>query len=257
LAALFKDNVPVFEFPNIAAFSDILHGVFSRNGGVSTGPYRSLNVSFSNGDNEGHVTRNRQIISQCFDNRALVFTKQVHGTDVHILSKHGNGGCEGDPDQMPFCDALVTDIPGKMLVIQVADCQPILLYDPEKRVIANIHSGWRGSVGDIIGKTIKAMQDKFGCQGRDMYAGIGPSLGPCCAEFIHFRSELPEIFWKYKNCSNLFNFWSISFDQLFSAGVLPEKIYSSKICTKCNKDQFFSYRGEGVTGRFAAVIGLI
>jgi YfiH family protein len=257
LIPICKDKIPLFEFPNMAGCSDIMHGVFTRNGGVSKGPYKSLNVSFSNGDDGEHVTGNRRFISQYFAKNTLVFTKQVHGTDIHILSKQDSMSCKGNPDQIPFCDALVTDVPGKMLVIQVADCQPVLLYDPQKRVVANVHSGWRGSISNIIGKTIKVMEKKFGCRGGNIFAGIGPSLGPCCAEFIHFRKEIPEIFWKYRDNSDYFDFWSISIDQLCSAGVLPEKIFSSKVCTKCNTDQFFSYRGEGVTGRFAAVIGLI
>ncbi len=254
---IYKDNVPIFEFPNMAGCSDILHGIFSRNGGVSTGPYNSLNVSFSNSDNGENVARNRQIIFQCLDHKPLFFTRQVHKTDVYILSKKDIGEPEDNSDQAPLCDALVTDLPGKMLVIQVADCQPVLLYDSKKRVVANVHSGWRGSVGNIIGKTIKAMHDHFGCRTQDIFAGIGPSLGPCCAEFIHFRKEIPEKFWQYKDDSDSFDFWAISFDQLCSAGVLADKIYSSNICTKCNVDRFFSYRGEGVTGRFAAAIGLI
>ncbi len=257
MSPMHRNNLFILKFPNMAGCSGIMHGIFTRNGGVSKGSYKSLNVSFSNGDDGKHVAINRQLISQYLDHKTLVFTKQVHGTDVHVLSKQDMKGCKDDSDQVAFCDALVTDIPGKLLAIQVADCQPVLLYDPQKHVIANVHSGWRGSIGDIIGKTIKVMEEKFGCRRRDIFAGIGPSLGPCCAEFIHFREEIPEMLWKYKDDLDHFDFWSISFDQLCSAGVLPGKIYSSKICTKCNTDQYFSYRGEGVTGRFAAVIGLI
>ncbi len=252
-----SNKVPIFEFPHMAGCSGIMHGIFSRNGGVSMEPYKSLNVSFSNGDDREHVAGNRDLISQCFNNKTLVFANQVHGTAIHVLSQQKDSGCKGDSDRIAFCDAIVTDMPGKMLVIQVADCQSVLLYDSKKRVIANVHSGWRGSISGIIGKTIKVMEEKFGCRGPDVFAGIGPSLGPCCAEFIHFRNEIPEKFWKYKDNSDHFDFWSISYDQLCSAGVLPENIYASKVCTKCNTDQFFSYRGEGVTGRFAAVIGLV
>jgi hypothetical protein len=123
-------------------------------------------------------------------------------------------------------------------------------------VVANIHSGWRGSIGNIIGCTLQKMTAAFGTSAGDLVAGIGPSLGPCCAEFVHYRKEIPRSLWSYKNTDHHFNFWAISHDQLCEAGVSTEHIFASKLCTRCHTDRFFSYRGEGTTGRFAAVIGL-
>ncbi|HUT43902.1 MAG TPA: laccase domain-containing protein, partial [Desulfobacterales bacterium] len=123
-------------------------------------------------------------------------------------------------------------------------------------VVANVHSGWRGSINNIIGCTLKVMENSFGCRSRDVVAGIGPSLGPCCAEFVNYKKEIPEAFWKYKNDTNHFDFWSISRDQLCEAGVLFENVDLSRMCTKCDSNRFFSFRGEGTTGRFAALIGL-
>ena len=82
----------------------------------------------------------------------------------------------------------------------------------------------------------------------DLIAAIGPSLGPCCAEFVHYRKEIPRSFWPYKNADHHFNFWAISHDQLCEAGVPTEHIFASKLCTRCHADRFFSYRGEGTTG---------
>ena len=182
----------------------------------------------------------------------LVFASQVHGDDILILKKDSS-------DKRPFPmtgDAIITDIPGKNLVIQTADCQAVLLYDTVKKVAANVHSGWRGSICNIIGKTVQAMKEIFGCHPGDIFAGIGPALGPCCAEFIHYEKEIPGIYWKYKNNSHHFDFRAISRDQLCSAGLKAENIHSTEMCTKCRTDLFFSYRGEGNTGRFAAVIGI-
>jgi YfiH family protein len=131
-----------------------------------------------------------------------------------------------------------------------------MVYDPVRRVVANIHSGWRGSIGNIIGRTLQEMTAAFGTAAGDVVAGIGPSLGPCCAEFVHYRKEIPRSFWPYKNADHHFNFWAISHDQLCEAGVPTEHIFASQLCTRCHTDRFFSYRGEGTTGRFAAVIGL-
>jgi len=140
--------------------------------------------------------------------------------------------------------------------IQVADCQPILLWDPVRQVAANVHSGWRGSVQNIPGLTVAVMQERFNCNAKDMLAAIGPSLGPCCSEFVHYRTEIPQRFWRYKDAADRFDFWAITCDQLQTAGIDPVNIACSGICTRCSTDRFFSYRGEGTTGRFAAVIGL-
>ena len=154
-------------------------------------------------------------------------------------------------------DAMVTDIYGRNLVIQVADCQAVLLYEPVRRVIANVHCGWRGSIQNIIGRAIEVMEQRFGCRPSRIQAGIGPSLGPCCAEFDNYRKEIPMEFWRYKGLNAHFDFWSLSRDQMTRAGMTETNIELSGICTRCHTDDFFSYRAAKTTGRFAAVIGLI
>ena len=153
-------------------------------------------------------------------------------------------------------DGLVTHVAGKTLAIKLADCQAVLIYDPIQKVVGNVHSGWRGSIQNIIGRCIETMTTNFGSDPKDMIAGISPSLGPCCAEFINYKTEIPMPFWKYKNSTNHFDFWRISRDQLVGSGVLPDHIELSDICTKCNSHLFYSYRQSRDTGRFAAVIGL-
>jgi copper oxidase (laccase) domain-containing protein len=123
-------------------------------------------------------------------------------------------------------------------------------------VVAAIHSGWRGSVANIIGRTVAAMVETYGARPERMVAGIGPSLGPCCAEFIHYRQEMPEPLWRYKDDGCHFDFWRLSRDQLRAAGVADRRIETCGLCTRCRTDLFYSYRGEKTTGRFAAVIGL-
>jgi purine-nucleoside/S-methyl-5'-thioadenosine phosphorylase / adenosine deaminase len=274
-----KNGVFFLEFPKLAGLSGILHGVFTRKNGKSKGPFQSLNVSFGVGDNDQTVLENRKIISRCFNDNDLIFLDQIHGTRIIAYSKENGfyrvldaNDCFKDEysetlsaqidiygiesERRFEADAIVTDIPGKLLVIQVADCQSVLIYDPVQKVAANVHSGWRGSINNIIGCTLKVMENSFGCRSRDIVAGIGPSLGPCCAEFVNYKNEIPEAFWKYKNDTHHFDFWSISRDQLCEAGVLLENVDLSRMCTKCDLERFFSYRGEGTTGRFAALIGL-
>lgn len=279
MIAKHKNGVSFFEFINLAQFTGVQHAVFTRNTGKSTGPFRSLNVSFGVGDDDRNVELNRKIISECMEQKDLVFVDQVHGIRVIFFSVDKNtsqrfdsdvsfesedsesineqiGLFDFDSERKLIGDALVTNISKKFLVVQVADCQSILIYDPDRGVVANVHSGWRGSIKNIIGRTIKMMNKRFGCISRDLIAGIGPSLGPCCAEFINYQKEIPKSFWRYKDNNQHFDFWSASYDQLGEAGLLAENVSLSRICTKCDTDRFFSFRGEGTTGRFASIIGL-
>jgi len=273
------DGVSFFQFPKLTGLADVRHGIFTRNAGESIGVYRSLNVSFGVGDESRNVKQNRKIISRCIEGGDLVFIDQVHGTrvltfnnesevgnavaaddfsqDSHAYIKHGKNGdnASGSSDNL-VGDAMVTNVRGKFLAVQVADCQSVLMYEPVRQVIANVHAGWRGSIKNIVGRTIKTMERKFGCCSRNIVAGISPSLGSCCAQFVNYQKEIPAMYWKYKDDRDHFDFWSISRDQLCDAGVLIENIDVSQVCTKCDTGNFFSFRGEKNTGRFASVIGL-
>jgi len=243
-------GVQYFQFPNLSGLPGLRHGIFTRRGGVSHHPYESLNVGLGVGDIRDNVKENRRRVARCMSTDHLIFTRQVHGTGVvKIEDDHVPG--------VPLTgDALITDLPGNFIAIQVADCQPVLLFDPEKRAVAAVHSGWRGSVENVIGHTVAAMGEAFSSRPENILAGIGPSLGPCCGEFVNYRRELPEHFWKYGDDTNRFDFWAVSRDQLTDCGVRDENIHVGQMCTRCRTDLFFSYRGEGTTGRFMAVIGL-
>lgn len=251
-----KNGASFYQFESLAQLTGIRHGIFTRHFGFSTGPFESLNISFGLGDKVAHVKANRQIVARAINSRELVYAQQVHGDQIRIL-KPEDFACKAAAEKsLETVDALITDASGKFLTIQLADCQSIMLYDAVRRVVANIHCGWRGSIKNIAGQTVQAMREHFKCRPADIVAGIGPSLGPCCAEFVNYRKEIPEKFWPYKTANNYFDFWAISRDQLADAGVLQENIEVSNVCTCCNTGIFFSYRGEGQTGRFAAVIGL-
>lgn len=247
-----SDGLIYYQFPILSRCAGISHGVFTRKGGVSQGPYESLNVAIHNGDRVEDVRENRCRMAKALGgNVRLACCSQVHGDDVHVLSRMD---IDSSDERLIVADALVTDIPGIALVIQVADCQSVLLFDPERRVIANVHSGWRGSISNIVGKTVRVMQERFGSKAEHIRAGIGPSLGACCAEFIHYRTEIPEVFWSYRVDDTHFDFWRLTRDQLAAEGVLESHIEESGVCTRCRSDLFFSYRRRKVTGRFASAI---
>jgi YfiH family protein len=250
-------------FDHMAEQPGLIHGVFSREGGVSLPPWKGLNIGLGCGDNPEHVRENRLRMLKALGVTRAVFLSQVHGDDIHIIPKGQVNPDEcwnpvtADTKSPITADGVITDEPGLGLVIQVADCQAVILYDPAKQVAANVHSGWRGSVADILGKTIARMASEFGCRPDTILAGISPSLGPCCAEFVNFRKELPKGFHRYKMAGRpVFDFWRASADQLTARGILQDHIRCMQVCTVCRTDRFFSFRGEKNTGRFAAVAAL-
>ncbi|MBU4052993.1 MAG: peptidoglycan editing factor PgeF [Proteobacteria bacterium] len=252
-----NSKIPHFQFPHFLEFSFVNHGIFSRIGGVSAPPNEALNVSLNTGDSIHHVLENRRRIHSCVGGKDLVFMNQVHGDHILVLEDYASTSSDL-PGPYGTGDAIITREQGRNIVVQVADCQPVLLLDPVQKVVAGVHSGWRGSVLNIAGKTVAFMREKFNCNPADIKAGIGPSLGPCCSEFLNYQQEIPEFLWKYKDPkTENFDFWSLTIDQLTQEGVSGKNIHGSGICTKCHSEQFFSYRKHRQTGRLAAVIGLI
>jgi len=252
-------EIRIFEFTHLKREPGIIHGIFTRAGGVSTGAFESLNVGMNSGDNRDAIARNRKLITLKMGMKPFVFLNQVHGDTIKVLKHDDNDMQEVfEPGVETYtADALVTDMKDIFLVIQVADCQAVMLYDPEKKVIANVHSGWKGSIVNIAGATIDKMVEIFGCRPEDIMAGISPSLGPCCAEFRDYKTLIPEHLWKYKSEDrDYFDFWKMTEDQLMHRGVKKDNIENMHICTVCNNDLFYSYRREKTTGRFACVIAL-
>lgn len=229
--------------------------MFNRNGGISKPPFSFLNCSFAVGDDREAVIANRATIKDTMKLDRLVSVGQVHGYGIYCLEEF-----PADDLEIDGYDAIVSPLPEVGLMMQHADCQAVLLCDPDRRIIAAVHSGWRGSVGDILGKTVRLMSDRYAARPKDMLAVISPSLGPCCSEFINHRLELPEQFLRFRTVENHFNFWQISREQLTTAGLLSPSISVAGVCTSCSPD-YFSYRrarrtGDGVTGRNGSVIVL-
>lgn len=249
--------MPFFKFSIFSEFSGIGHALFTRSGGVSDGDFQSLNVGLGVGDDEHSVRRNRAAIAETVGAPDMVFLNQIHSARVLTFQKTGLRSHSAAACEPPLsADAMVTDIPGQFLAVQTADCQAILLYDPRRKVVGAVHSGWRGSIANISGACVDVMKTDFGCRPTDIFAGVSPSLGPCCAEFVHYRKEFPEPFWPFKLRSHYFDFWAVTRRQLLDAGLLPEHIELAHICTKCNPHLFFSFRAQKRTGRQAAIIGL-
>ncbi len=235
----------------------LAHGVYTRHGGVSLPPYASLNVAWNNGDDPAAVRENLARVRESLGTRYLASSLQVHGDTVQVLERIPLKN--PDPDafliRAPEGDALLTSLEDVGLMIKIADCQAVFLVDPENKVVANVHCGWRGSVRNLAGKSVALLRSQYASRPERLLAAVSPSLGPCCAEFRNYREELPPAFWDYQVKPTYFDFWEITRRQLLDAGLKPDHIEIAGYCTVCRKEDYFSYRGERITGRMAAVIG--
>jgi polyphenol oxidase len=241
-------TIPYLQFSILLKHKKFTHAIFTRKGGISKPPYDSLNVSFNTGDHNDCVGENLALIKNQIGAKNLISMNQVHGTGIITLR-----GDTINDIEMSSADAIITDIPLLGIMVKQADCQGVIMYDPYKSVAAVAHCGWRGNVQDILGSVVKRMEKEFGCKAENITAAIGPSLGPCCAEFRTYKDIFPPEFTGFLAGDSRFNLWEISRMQLLKAGLLKTNIETACICTKCNNDLFYSYRADGDTGRFGAV----
>jgi YfiH family protein len=180
----------------------------------------------------------------------ILSVKQVHGTDALVLDSPVEQGQVFDGGW----DALVTDQPGVMVTVRTADCVPVLLHDPVRRVVAAIHAGWRGAVAGIVPKTVALLVSRFGATVKDMRMAIGPSAGPCCYEVDEpVLTRLREVFPEWRSVVSPVDTQKARLDlrafvrrQALIDGLDAERIATVNACTICQPDLFFSYRREGV-----------
>lgn len=259
-------KLPAYQFHQMQKFSDqVEHAVFGREGGVSMGPFNGLNVRFGVGDKETAVKKNRELICEVLGIKGvnLISADQTHSKNVLVVDEDSLAG-HSEYDERSNTDALITNFPGAALMIQVADCQAILMYDQGNKAIAAIHAGWKGLKQDISGATVRMMKKHFGTKPENILVGIAPSLGPCCSFFSNPEKELPKSFHKYIDRQKRVDLWAFSLQQLQESGIKKENIELSRVCTQCGKGggkggkgRFFSFRAQlGITGRFGAVIML-
>ncbi len=225
--------------------------VTSRYGGVSETPYDSLNLALHVSDNPKNVLANRTLVAQKhhFLIENLIYMDQTHSANIAIIKDCASNKIEN-------CDALITNVKNIPLMVMVADCIPILLYDPVNQVIAVVHAGRNGTFNQIAKKTVLKMVDEFHCCASNVLVYLGTSIHKCCYEV---GEEIVRIVPK-KYCEKRDEKWyldlqSMNVDQLLSLGVVRENIEIASVCTCCDKD-YFSYRREGVTGRFAGIMKL-
>lgn len=250
---------PFYTFENLSVYPKLLHFVSSG----------AMDIGYPDGVSSEHMLYARQKLGEAvgFDAKVMTLGHQVHSSHVACIKQEDGGrGSRDRESRLPDTDALVTNLPGICLTVLSADCVPILLFDPEKEVIAAVHAGWRGTVAGIAAETVRTMQKEYGCRPETIRAGIGPSIGKCCFEV---KKDVAERFLQvFGNTSSVVaakkekekyyvDLWEADRLFLISAGLSAENIELARLCTRCHPEEFFSYRYNGNdAGRFGAGIML-
>lgn len=251
-------GVKYFTFPSFGR--ELAQGIFTRQGGVSPAPWAALNIGSTVGDELERVRENRNRALQALGLQVDSFYDvwQVHG--VNVVRAEAPRPPEARPLQ---ADAILTDRPGVSLLMRFADCVPIFLHDPGKKVIAIAHAGWLGTVIGTVRNAVRAMQVNYGCLASDLQAAIGPSIGPDHYEIgPEVVNRVREAFGEasvnmliQREGKTHFDLWSANRYQLEQAGV--RQVETAGICTACHTEDWFSHRAEkGRTGRFGAILAL-
>ncbi len=260
-------DITYITFPKLDATGLVRHIFSTKLGGVSPYPYGPMNMSF-NLDTRENVIKNYELLCACvgIDTSHLVLSKQTHTNNVMVVNK-SHCGTGYDKDSFQDIDGLITNESGVALVTQYADCTPLIFCDPVKKVIATSHSGWRGTVKEIGKITVEKMQKEFGCNPADIIACIGPCISKCCYEvdtpvYEEFKKleylKLDEIFTDKGEGKYWLDMAQANKQVLLNAGIKPENMDISDLCTNCNADTLHSHRAtKGQRGTIGVIIELI
>lgn len=257
-------------FPMLDATGLVEHIVTTRHGGVSEGIFGAMNLSFGRGDAKENVEKNYQIVANAMhsDSQDIVCTHQTHTTNVRKVDASDKGKGVVLPRDYTDVDALITNEKGVVISAFYADCVPILFLDPVKKAIGSAHSGWRGTVGRIGREVVKHMMEAYDSKPEDVIACIGPSICQSCYEVsedvaLCFENEFGKdraslILYRKDNGKYQLDLWMANYLVLTDAGIRPEHISVTDICTCCNPEYLFSHRAShGERGGLGAFIKLL
>ena len=263
-------QVPYLVFPLLEQTGLVRHLFSTREGGVSTGIYASMNVSYSRGDKKEAVDENFRRIAGIFHSTPdqMVCSKQTHTTNVRLVTKEDCGKGITRKADYDDVDGLITDVPGIILCTFYADCVPLYFVDMKRKAIGLSHSGWRGTVNRMGEKTLKAMGDAFGTRAEDVVAAVGPSICQDCYEIGEevadaFRESFPGDWERVLKDGVREGKYQLDLQEanrmiLKDAGVFPERIAVTDLCTCCNSGVLFSHRASGgKRGNLGAFLELV
>lgn len=264
-----KNGTVFLTYPKLDRIPGIIHGFSTRLGGVSTGMWSSMNLSFTRGDEEENVRENFRRIADAigFLPEDIVASDQTHTTNVRVVKEEDRGSGITKPRSYSDVDGMITNVPGLVLATFYADCVPLYFVDPVKGAIGLSHSGWRGTAGKIGAVTVKRMQEEFGSDPSDIYGAIGPSICQECYEVSEdvieeFSRSFEQKYWdklfyKKENEKYQLNLWEANRIVFMESGIQPQNISMPGICTCCNPQFLFSHRAsKGKRGNLAAFLGL-
>jgi len=242
----------------LTPFTQLTHAFSTKENGYSLKPFSQNNLAYHVHDNSDLVLKNHKNYAKYldYDVSKLVHMEQVHGSTITLIDK------TTDLTKIPKCDALITKEKNIPLMVMVADCIPILVYDPKAEVIAVVHAGRAGVFNQILIKTIKKMETEFNTDSKNLRIVLGPSIRQCCYEVgKEIKDETKELNYSYaikeKNKTYYLDLVSIIKHDLKALAIEEENIETIDYCTSCNKDIFFSYRAEkNNTGRFSGLLML-
>ena len=250
-------------------FPDIVHAFSTRLGGVSQGIYSSMNLSFTRGDEDAAVHENYRRLAKAvgFSAEDIVTSDQTHTANVRVITEEDRGNGITKPRPYTDVDGMVTNVPGLVLATFYADCVPLYFVDPVKKVIGLSHSGWRGTVGKIGKVTVETMCREFKSRPEDILAAVGPSICQDCYEVSEdvirqFQKNFPEdcwdaLFYQKENQKYQLNLWKANELIFYEAGILPEHIAVTNLCTHCNSEILYSHRQAGdARGNLCAFLAL-
>ncbi len=262
-------TVPLLHIPLLESTGIIKEGFSTRAGGVSKGIFSTMNLSFTRGDEREAVEENYRRIAKALDvdYDRFVFSDQTHTTNVLQVTEKDAGNGITREREYPDIDGLITNVPGLVLTTFYADCVPLYFVDPVHRAIGLSHSGWRGTVNRMGQVTIERMQEAYGTDPADLICAIGPSICQDCYEVSEdvieqFAAAFPgheaELFYRKENGKYQLNLWRTNEIVLTEAGVKPEHLAVTDICTCCNPKNLFSHRAShGKRGNLAAFLCLM
>jgi len=240
---------PIFQNCNIVAVYT------TKLGGVSTGYVSSMNLKFDLEPNKENVMQNYKIISNAIGvpYEKLTFSNQKHETNIKIINETDIGKGISKEIDYDSVDALITNIKNVPIVTFYADCVPIYIYDKEKNVIAMAHAGWKGTVNNIVGKTIDELITKFHSNTSNLLCAIGPSICSDCYKVSDDVKEAVNNLCNNLNIENTFitskscvDLKKINFNIMKKYDINPKNIFISKMCTNCEEEIFFSHRRQGI-----------
>ena len=265
-----KNHVPYIQFKNLSATGIVKHGFSTRKGGVSTGIFSSMNLNFKRGDDPDAVLENYRRMAAALNMRVedMVLSEQTHTTNVRVITEEDRGKGILKPQDYSDVDGMITNVPGIVLVTSYADCVPLYFVDPVRKAIGLSHSGWKGTVGHIGQKTVWKMHEVYGSEPKDIVAAIGPSICQSCYEVSDdvaeaFRAnftadEAADILLDKGNGKYQLDLWKANWYVLTDAGILPEHLSVTDLCTACHPDLLWSHRKtNGQRGGLSAFLSLI